>query len=81
MVRHRHRLGLVYDQVAPGLQLYFAIQATLDFLLDPVQVEQGALTLVVLQQTRHKFYYVRNFATPVRIEPVNHCNLECVNLV
>jgi hypothetical protein len=45
-----HRLGLVDDQVAAGLEVDAAGQGLLDLVLDAVQVEQRALAGVVLEQ-------------------------------
>ena len=48
-----HRLGLVDDQVAAGLQVDAARQRLLDFVLDAVQVEQRPLAGVVVQARQH----------------------------
>ena len=49
----RHRLGLVDDQVAAGLEIDTARQGLLDLFLDAVQVEQRALAGVVIEQRQH----------------------------
>ncbi len=46
----RHRLGLVDDQVAAGLQRDLAIERLADLVLDPVQVEDRARPLVELDK-------------------------------
>jgi hypothetical protein len=48
-----HRLGLVDDQVAAGLEVDAAGQRLLDFVLDAVQVEQRPLAGVVLEPGQH----------------------------
>ena len=49
-----HRLGLVDDQVAAGLQVHAARQRLLDFVFDAVQVEQRPLAGVVLAARRQR---------------------------
>ena len=51
-----HRLGLVDDQVATGLQRHFLFQRAADLVLDAVQVEdrtRAAVVLDLLRQFRH----------------------------
>src|SRR3546814_14572411 len=51
-----HRLGLVDDQVAAGLERDFLLQRALDLVLDAVQVEHRArarIVLDLLRQPRH----------------------------
>ena len=43
----RHGLGLVYDKMPAGLQLYLAFQGFLQFILDGIQVHDRPLTGVV----------------------------------
>ena len=43
-----HRLGLVDDQVAAGLQRHFLFQRALDLVLDAVQIEDRPLAGVML---------------------------------
>ena len=47
-VDRRHRLGLVEDQVAAGLQRHLAVERLLDLLLDAVQVEDRPVAVVQL---------------------------------
>ena len=44
-----HRLGRVDHQVAAGLERHLALQGALDFVLDPVQVEDRPLAWVMFQ--------------------------------
>ena len=48
-----HRLGLVDDEVAAGLEVHARRQRLLDLGLDVVEVEQGALADVVLELAVH----------------------------
>ncbi|MNO70338.1 hypothetical protein D3C76_612170 [compost metagenome] len=53
-----HRLGRVDHQVAAGLERHLALQGTLDFILDAIQVEDRPLARVMLQAIgnfRHQF--------------------------
>ena len=43
-----HRLGLVDNQVAAGLQLYLAFQRLLDLVLDTIEIEDRPLARIVL---------------------------------
>ena len=36
-----HRLGLVDDDVAAGLELHLAVERLLDLVLHPIEVEDG----------------------------------------
>ncbi len=69
-----HRLGLVDDQVAAGFQRHLLVQRAADFVLDAIQIEDGALAAVVfdaLGQHRHVFGRERlqPFAGLARIDP------------
>ncbi len=48
-VNGSHRFGRVDHQVAAGLERHLALQGALDFVLDPVQVEDWPLAWIMLQ--------------------------------
>ncbi len=48
-----HRLGLVDDQVAAGLEVHPAGERLLDLLFHAVELEERALAAVVLEQRQH----------------------------
>ncbi|MCY1400617.1 hypothetical protein D9M71_157120 [compost metagenome] len=53
-----HRFGRVDHQIATGLERHLAVQRALDFVFDPVQVENRPLTRIVFKAVgdlRHQF--------------------------
>ena len=48
-----HRLGLVDDQVAPGLQLNLTLQRALNFVLHIKEIENRLAAAVVFQLAGH----------------------------
>ena len=64
-VDRRHRLGLVDDQVAAGLEIDAARERLLDLVLDAVQVEQRPLARVVLDPVdERRRVFAREFLHP-----------------
>src|SRR5687767_2738837 len=47
------RLGLVDDEITPGLQIHAARERLLDLVLDAVEVEERSLALVMLEPRHH----------------------------
>ena len=48
-----HRFGLIDDQITAGLQLYFAFQRALDFILNVKEIKYGLASAVMFQLAGH----------------------------